>query len=173
MSVFPLSEGVLLYVRAVIHRGRRRWRMLAAWQTEENGPCPVVSRAFVCLCLTRRLLVHRSCSFNTSSHGTKRPLSAGSLPSSQEDPAAQGHWCGLGGGSIKCAGDTLVVDKHQHNSMQHWSPWKWEKTESVMTKRRRSLEWWVAANWINEMFSLCITNTEASVQRTIKVEPHQ
>lgn len=34
--------------------------MLAAWQTVENGPWPAVSRAFVCLCLTRRLLVHRS-----------------------------------------------------------------------------------------------------------------
>lgn len=33
--------------------------MLAAWQTEENGPWPAVSRAFVCHCLTRRLLVHR------------------------------------------------------------------------------------------------------------------
>lgn len=64
MSVFPLCEKVLLYVwkvvRVVIQRSCRRWCMLAAWQTVENGPRPAVSRAFVCLCLTRRLLVHRS-----------------------------------------------------------------------------------------------------------------
>lgn len=64
MSVFPLGKRVLLYVwkvvRVVIQRGCRRCCMLAAWQPSENGPRQAISRAFVCLCLTRRLLVHRS-----------------------------------------------------------------------------------------------------------------
>ncbi|KAG8014175.1 hypothetical protein GBF38_016509, partial [Nibea albiflora] len=33
------------------------------------------------------------------------------------------------GRSIKLIGDTLAVDKHQHNSMRRWLPRRWEKTE--------------------------------------------
>lgn len=46
--------------------------MLATWQTVENGPRPAVCRAFVCLCLTRRLLVHMSAA---STHGAKEQSS--------------------------------------------------------------------------------------------------
>lgn len=116
--------------------------MLAAWQTVENGPRPAVSRAFVCLCLTRRLLVHRS---TASTHLAKEQSSHYQLyliPTLPRLTDTQGQTvAGLSraallkrtlkrtGRSIKHIGDTLAVDKHQHNSMRRWLPQRWEKTE--------------------------------------------
>lgn len=129
--------------------------MLAAWQTVENGPWPAVSRAFVCLCLTRRLLVHRSTASThlakeQSSHyqiyliSTLPPLTdtQGQTVAGPSRSAFAGGWGGgVGwtlrrtGRSIKCIGDTLAVDKHQHNGVQCWLPWRWGEN-------RLQLQWW-------------------------------
>ena len=120
--------------------------MLAAWQTVENGPRPAVSRAFVCLCLTRRLLVHRS---TASTHGAKeqsshyQPYLIPTLPRLTDTqgqtvagPSRSAFCWGTlkrtlkrTGRSIKHTGDTLAVDKHQHNSMRRRLPRRWGKTE--------------------------------------------
>lgn len=119
MSVFPLSERVLLYVwkvvRVVIQCGCRRWCMLAAWQTVENGPRPAVSRAFCVSLFDQASPGPQEHSFNTSSKRTKRPLSALShlhpasahwhpgtnsgraRPLSCAGGLWSGHWSGLGG----------------------------------------------------------------------------
>ena len=126
-------------MREVIYRGCRRWCMLAARQTVENGPRPAVSRVFVCLCLTRRLLVHRS---TASTHLAKEQSShyqlylIPTLPpiaDTRGQTVAGPRRSALLGGtlkltlmrtgrSIKHRGDTLAMDKHQHNSIQLWSP---------------------------------------------------
>lgn len=58
------------------------------------------------------------------------------------------------GRSIKHTGDTLAVDKHQHNRLQHWLPQRWESTEYTASsdKGREGSSWatdsWKAsANW--------------------------
>lgn len=103
-------------------------------------------------------------SFNTSCKRTKRLLSAVPHP----HPAST-HWhpgANSGGAqpllrtlkrtgrSIKHTGDTLAVDKHQHNRLQHWLPQRWESTEYTASsdKGREGSSWatdsWKAsANW--------------------------
>lgn len=80
-------------------------------------------------------------SFNTSSKRTKQPLSALSLPhpaltltrrdkqwQSLSRSALLGDSEADAGRSIKGIGNTLAVDKPQHNSMWPWLPQRWEKT---------------------------------------------
>lgn len=147
MSVFPLGERVLLYVwkvvRVVIQGVCRRWCMLAAWQSAENGPRTAVSRAFVCLCLTRRLLVHGSTASTQlakEQSGHYQPYLFPTLPwltdTQGQTVAGLSRSALLGdsgaggstGRSIKGRGNTLAVDKHQHNSVWRWLPQRWERT---------------------------------------------
>lgn len=123
MSVFPLGERVLLYVwkvaRAVI---QLHWAAEGGvcWQdgrgSAGNGPRPAASTAFVCLCLTRRLRVHRRTAWThpaAEQSGHYRSYLLAALPwltatrwtnsgwDSEADPKVD--W----GGSIKGAGDTF------------------------------------------------------------------
>lgn len=150
MSVFPLSERELLYVwkvvRVVIQGGCRRCCMLAAMQTVENGPRLAVSRAFVCLCLTRRLLVHRSTvsthlAKEQSSHyqpyliPTQPPLTdtqgqtvAGLSRSALPGGLWCGHWSGLGGPLNTQATPSLWTNINTIACGAGLPRW-WEKTE--------------------------------------------
>lgn len=126
-------------------------------------------------------------SLNTSSKGTKQPLSALSHP----HPAST-HWHpGTNSGraqplafaegtpkrtlkrtgrSIKHIGDTLAVDKHQHNSMRRWLPRRWEKTEYSASGDKEREGSGIMGHWqlkslcklpceTQHPFLFCVTNT--------------
>lgn len=174
MSAFPLSERGLLYVwkvvRVVIQRRCRRWCMLAAWQTVENGPWAAVSRAIVCLCLTRRLLVHRGTASTHLAKEQRRHYQPYLIPTLLPLTDTQGQTvAGPGplsfagatlkrtlkrtGRSIKHIGDTLAVSKHQHNSMQRRLPGRWEKTECSASGDKEKEGSGIMGHW--QLKSLC------------------
>lgn len=171
MSVFPLCERVLLYVwkvvRVVIQCGCRRWCVLAARQSVENGPRPAVSRAFVCLCLTRRLLVHRS---TASTHlakeqrghyqlylistlpqlnDTRGQTAAGpGRPALPGHSVWSGHWSGLGGPLSTEATPKLWTNINTKAcSAGCQGDARKQSAVQVVTKRRRGQAWWAAASW--------------------------
>lgn len=109
-------------------------------------------------------------SFNTSSKGTKQPLSALSHPhpclnsltprdKQWQGPAVQLCWGTLKrtlkrtGRSIKHIGDTLAVDKHRHNSMQHRLPRRWKKTVHSASGDKQREGSGIMGHW--QLKSLC------------------
>lgn len=123
----------------------------------------------MCLCLTRRLLVHRS---TASTHLAKNKAAIISPISSPpcldsltprdkqwQRSAAQLCWGTLKrtlkrtGRSIKLIGDTLAVDKHQHNSMRRWLPRRWEKTEYSASGDKEREGSGIMGHW--QLKSLC------------------
>lgn len=83
-----------------------------------------------------------------------------------QGPAAQLCWGTLKrtlkrtGRSIKHIGDTLAVDKHQHNSMRRWLPRRWGKTEYSASGDKEREGSGIVGHW--QLKSLCETHNTLS-----------